>query len=93
MDPNDPSDRFGVNLQRARQARALSQEELARRAGVHEKTISRYECGTRAIGLLTAISLADALGIDLKVLYEGIRWDPDKQRYECDPPEPLPDRA
>lgn len=88
MDPADPSDRFGVNLQRTRQSMNLSQEELARRAGVHEKTISRYECGVRAIGLLTAIGLADALGVELKVLYEGIRWDPDEQRFECDPPGP-----
>ncbi len=42
-------------------ARRLSQEELARRSGLHRSTISRIVAGQRSPTLKTARRLADAL--------------------------------
>jgi len=57
---------FGVLLARFREAKALSQENLARRAGLHPKTINRLETGGRppkkktVQSLIAALRLSDA---------------------------------
>ncbi len=61
----DVLERFGANLLRVRQARRLSQENLAERAGIHRTQISMLETGRRQPMLETLIRLAAALEVPL----------------------------
>jgi transcriptional regulator with XRE-family HTH domain len=83
-------DRFGGNLLRVRQARRLSQESLAQRAGIHRTQISLFETGQRQPLLETLIRLAGALEVPLPTLLEGIVFRPgpgDGEFVVSDPPE------
>jgi transcriptional regulator with XRE-family HTH domain len=54
---------LAVHLRPVRLAKGWTQEELARRSGVDQSTISRIENGlTRGVGLGIVERLADALG-------------------------------
>lgn len=70
------SERFAQNLARQRQARGLSQEELAGRADIHRTQISLIEGGKRMPRLDTLVKLAGALGVEPGALLEGIVWEP-----------------
>jgi transcriptional regulator with XRE-family HTH domain len=87
----NPSERFGENLLRIRQARKLSQENLADKAGIHRTQISLLEGGRRQPLLETLVRLAGALDVPVDALFEGIRWDPggggDGTFRVSDPPE------
>lgn len=54
----------GRNVRRARIERALTQEELAERAGTSQFYISSLEAGRRNPTVVTVFALAEALGID-----------------------------
>ena len=59
------TDRFGPLLRRLRLVAALSQEELAERAGLSARGISALETGYRATPRPETVRLlADALGLD-----------------------------
>ena len=82
------SERFGDNLLRIRQARRLSQEHLAHRAGIHRTQITLIERGRRQPGIETVVRLAGALEVSTESLFEGIRWDPHAaELLVADPPE------
>jgi transcriptional regulator with XRE-family HTH domain len=87
----DASERFGENLLRIRQARKLSQENLADRAGIHRTQISLLESGRRQPLLETVVRLAGALDVPVETLFEGILWEPSAMgpgRFRVtDPPE------
>jgi transcriptional regulator with XRE-family HTH domain len=86
----DVLERFGANLLRVRQARRLSQESLAERAGIHRTQISMFETGRRQPMLETSIRLAAALEVPLSTLLEGIAFEPGGGGGEfvvSDPPE------
>ncbi|HEX4304977.1 MAG TPA: helix-turn-helix transcriptional regulator [Solirubrobacterales bacterium] len=72
----DASERFGENLLRIRQARKLSQENLAERAEIHRTQISLLEGGRRQPMLETVVRLAGALDVPVEALFEGILWEP-----------------
>jgi transcriptional regulator with XRE-family HTH domain len=72
----DVSERFGENLLRVRQARKLSQENVAERAAIHRTQISLIESGRRVPRLDTLVKLAGALEVPLSTLLEGIAWSP-----------------
>jgi transcriptional regulator with XRE-family HTH domain len=72
----DVLERFGGNLLRVRQARRLSQQSLAERAGVHRTQISLFETGRRQPMLETSVRLAGALEVSLDTLLEGIVFRP-----------------
>jgi XRE family transcriptional regulator, regulator of sulfur utilization len=55
--------RFGANLRARRLREGLSQEELARRAGLDRTHVSLIECGRREARLSAIYVLARALGI------------------------------
>jgi transcriptional regulator with XRE-family HTH domain len=74
------SGRFAANLRRLRDRADLTQEELARRAGIHRTQISMIEGGERMPRLDTLIKLAGALGVPVGGLVEGITWSPVEQR-------------
>lgn len=56
---------FGRNVQVARQALGISQEELAFRAGLHRTYIGMVERAERSISLQNAKKIADALNVKL----------------------------
>lgn len=51
-----------TQLRDARTAQGLTQLELAIRANTHQSTIGSAESGSRPVGLITLIRLAEALG-------------------------------
>ncbi len=59
---------FGRNVQAARQALSISQEELAFRAGLHRTYIGMVERAERSISLQNAKKIADALNVKLDTL-------------------------
>ena len=60
---------FGERLRKLRQARKLTQQELAERSGVPYMTIYRLEKGINAdILTTTSVKLARALSVSLDVL-------------------------
>lgn len=63
---------FGANLRRIRDEQELSQEDLAFEAKVHRTHIGKCERGEVDPTLSTAIDIANALGVSLSDLVEGI---------------------
>jgi transcriptional regulator with XRE-family HTH domain len=61
---------FGLHLRQLRQARGLSQEELANRAGLDRTYVSSCEAGRRNVTLKTIVKLADALELSPAALIE-----------------------
>jgi transcriptional regulator with XRE-family HTH domain len=55
-----------------REARGLSQEALADRAGLHRTYIGGIERGERNVSFLNIIKLSKALGIRLDELMRGV---------------------
>jgi transcriptional regulator with XRE-family HTH domain len=60
-----------ANLRRLRRGAALSQHELAARAGTTQETISRLERGHHAARGSTLRRLAEALGVEPRELIKG----------------------
>lgn len=56
---------FAGNIKRIRQARGISQEELADLAGLHRTYVGAVERGERNITLINANRIAEALGVKL----------------------------
>ncbi|MBN9527934.1 MAG: helix-turn-helix transcriptional regulator [Alphaproteobacteria bacterium] len=69
----DLSKHFGAAVRRHRTLIRLSQEELADRAGKDRTYISGIERGRRNPTLDVLQSIADALGVDLDVLFATAR--------------------
>lgn len=63
---------FGQRVRQLRQARALSQEELAFRTDLDRTYVSGIERGKRNVGLRNVDVLARALGVTLAELFEGL---------------------
>jgi transcriptional regulator with XRE-family HTH domain len=68
-----PEARFAANLRRLRDAAGLSQEQLARRTGLHPSEISRLERAVREPRLGTLVRLARGLDVAVESLVSGIR--------------------
>jgi len=64
--------RFGQRVRQLRQARSLSQEELAFRTSLDRTYVSGIERGRRNVGLRNVSVLASALGVTLAELFEGL---------------------
>ncbi len=60
--------RFGEVIKRRRQARGISQEELADLTGLHRTYISQLERGLKSASLKTVVALAKALGVTADTL-------------------------
>lgn len=65
---------FGNNVRRARTAgqRGISQEQLAAISGLHRTEIGKIEQGTANPRLTTLLILADALGVTIDRLVDGL---------------------
>lgn len=59
---------FGKRVREIRQARGMSQEELAFESGLHRTYISSVERGERNIAIINMHKIAKALGVDLRDL-------------------------
>jgi transcriptional regulator with XRE-family HTH domain len=62
-------------LRRARDAAALSQQELGKRAGLHQVSISELELENRGAHPSTVRKLAQALGVEPRVLFSAEEVD------------------
>jgi transcriptional regulator with XRE-family HTH domain len=67
-DLSDVAVRFGQRLREVRQARGISQEKLAEKAGLHRTYVSSVERGQRNISLFNIEGLARALGVKMAEL-------------------------
>ena len=67
---------LGARLRNLRQKQGISQEGLADLAGLHRTYIGGVERGERNISLLSLMALAEALGISLSTLVEGVDYEP-----------------
>lgn len=61
---------FGMRIKELRKNRGLSQEELAEKADVSSKYLSRIEMGQYFPSMDVLIKLADVLNVDIKDLFE-----------------------
>ena len=61
--------RLGANIQCFRKARGLTQQELADRAGVEQKQVSRIERGEISPTVDTVAKIARALGVPIGDLF------------------------
>lgn len=77
-----PRERFAINLRKARQKKEISQEELGFRCDLHRTEISLLERGGREPRLGTIVKLAGSLDTTPEKLCEGVRWLPDKGKFQ-----------
>ena len=63
---------LGLNVRKRREARALTQEKLAERAGLDATYISGIERGLRNPGIKNVAKLAKALGLTTAELCKGV---------------------
>lgn len=54
---------FGLAVRRIRQERAITQEELAHRAGISLTSVARLETGRHGVRLETVLNMARAMQI------------------------------
>ena len=66
-------DRIGLRIQTLRKMKKLSQDELARIAGVQRTHLSRIEAGKYAVTLETIQAIAEALGMTVDIIDPGLR--------------------
>lgn len=64
---------FGKRVAELRRNRGLTQEQLAAQIDTHVTTIAFIEGGTKFVRLSTLRKLAQALGAEIKELFEGVR--------------------
>ncbi len=63
---------LGLNIRHAREARELTQEKLAEKAGLDPTYISGIERGLRNPGIRNVVRLARALGLTTSELLKGV---------------------
>lgn len=68
--PPDPA--LGLAIKELREARGLTQEELASRAETTIGTISRMESAKSAPAWATVMQVIDAMGVSLPALAEAV---------------------
>lgn len=73
LEPRD----IGVRIRRAREARGLSQEQLAEMISRTQFSVSEYESGKRRIYAHDLPNIARALGVPLMYFYEDALSDAD----------------
>ncbi len=65
--------KLGANIRQLRQAKGLSQEQLAELTGLHRTYIGGVERGERNIGLLNLVRVARALSVTPANLLKDIK--------------------
>lgn len=64
---------FGKRVAELRKKRGMTQEQLAAKVDTHVTTIAFIEGGTKFVRLSTLRKLAQALDVEIKELFEGVR--------------------
>lgn len=64
--------RFRRNLVDLRKYKKVTQEELSKRTGLVQQTISKLETGERKSSLLNLIKYLYGLGIDINILFKEV---------------------
>lgn len=82
----DKRERFASNLRKARDAKGISQEELAGLCDLHRTEISLLERAGREPRLGTMVKLATVLETTPNALCAGIGWVPKDSRFKIDRP-------
>lgn len=72
MKANRISRQFGRNLAEARGWEEISQKQLAERISVRQADVARWEVGERCPRLDIIVTLADAVGVQVRDLLYGI---------------------
>jgi DNA-binding XRE family transcriptional regulator len=67
-DALEPEFKMAESMIRARLAKQLTQEQLAKKAGVTQNTIARLESGTNNPTIATVSRVASALGKELRLV-------------------------
>ncbi len=67
-----PRAKFAANVERLREARGLTQEQLGWSAGLHQTAVARIETGDRSPTLNTIFKLAAGLEVPAAELFTGI---------------------
>jgi len=67
-----PQARFAANVERIREKRGLTQEQLGWAAGMHQTAVARIESGERKPTLNTIFKLAQGLEVPPAELFDGI---------------------
>jgi transcriptional regulator with XRE-family HTH domain len=67
-----PQARFAANVERLREEKGLTQEQLGWAADLHQTAIARIEAGERKPTLPTIFKLAHGLEVPPAKLFEGI---------------------
>jgi transcriptional regulator with XRE-family HTH domain len=62
---------FGKNVRTYREAKKLSQEQLADLCGLHRTYISHVECGKRNVSVENIQKIAQALRVKISDLFAG----------------------
>lgn len=62
----------GERIRIIRKGQGLSQEDLAEKCGLTSNYIGFVERGQKQVTLVTLKSVADALGVDIGALFEGL---------------------
>lgn len=62
------AEQFGRNLAEARDWAGLSQKQLAKEVSMHQKDVSLFELGKRCPRLDKVVSLAGAVGVQVRDL-------------------------
>jgi transcriptional regulator with XRE-family HTH domain len=69
---------FGNRVRELRQAKGISQEELAEKAGIHRTYLGGIERGERNPCLKNILQVATALGVTLSELFSFNDWHGEK---------------
>jgi len=64
--------RFGFVIRTLREARELTQEELAERSRIHRTYLSDIERGSRNVALINIERLASSLSVSLAELFKQV---------------------
>lgn len=64
---------FGKRIAELRRKRGMTQEQLAAKIDTHVTTIAFIEGGTKFVRLTTLRKLAQALDVEIKQLFEGVK--------------------
>lgn len=69
---DSPAAAFAANVERIRQKRGLTQEQLGWASGIHQTAVARIESGERKPTLETVFKLARGLEVPPAELFAGI---------------------
>jgi transcriptional regulator with XRE-family HTH domain len=76
MEPPWVAVAFGWRLREVRAERGVSRYGLARRTGLHPTAVGRFERGVREPRVSTVLRLARGLGVEPRVLLDGLAVKP-----------------